>query len=309
MKEREAFIELRQAFANGIIELAKYDRSVMLVESDVPSPARKWFKKNAPNQFVNTGVAEANAVGICGGLASEGYTPFWYTYGFLIGRVYNQIKQSIAKDNRNVKIYGYSCGVSGIGGSSHNCVEDIGLMRTIPNMTIVVPADEYEMAKSVKASYLHNGPVYVRFPRDSVPIVTEPNDPFIIGTGKIMREGSDLTIICNGPMVKESLDALIELPFNVEVINMSTVKPLDYELILKSAKKTGLIVTAEEHYINGGMGEAVASYLSSVYPCPIFHVGVQDVFTQSGKGDLKDKYFLTSKYIKWLCEQVIGEKK
>lgn len=301
-------MQYREAFSYGMKTIAYHD-NVVLVESDIPSPARVFFKKYHPERFINTGVAEANAVGICAGLASEGYVPFWYTYGFLVGRVYNQIKQSIALDRRNVKIFGYNCGVSGIGGSSHNCVEDIGIMRTIPNMTIIVPAAIRQTYQSVLASYEYKGSVYIRFPRGESPSGYYPKSNFTIGKGEIVKDGSDLTIIANGPMVKESLDAVAGLPFEVEVINMSTVKPLDYELILKSAKKTGVVITAEEHYLNGGMGEAVAGYLSDICPCPVYRMGVGDLFTQSGKGDLKEHYCLTSKDIRKLCERVMGMRK
>jgi transketolase len=299
-------MQYRDAFAGGLLDAAMGNSDVMLVESDIPSPARHTFRELYPKRFINTGIAEANAVGICAGLASDGYVPYWYTYGFLIGRTYNQIKQSIAVDKMNVKIYGYNCGVSGIGGSSHNCVEDIGILRTIPNMTIIAPADAYETYQTVRAVYEHDGPTYVRFPRgEDSPLPRHM--PFEIGKGTVVKSGSDLTIIANGPMVSECLEAVYELPFNVEVINMSTVKPLDYGLILESAEKTGLVITAEEHYVVGGLGEAVSSFLSSAYPCPVYHIGVEDVFTQSGKGDLKDKYCLTSKYVKWLCEHVMED--
>jgi len=273
----------------------------MLVESDIASPARGWFKKEATDQFVNTGVAEANAVTIAAGLASEGYIPFWYTYGFLIERAYNQIKQSVATDQRNVKIFAYNCGVSGVGGSSHNEVFDLALMRVLPNFVVMAPADDIEMEKMVIVSYRHNGPVYVRFPRGKTASLFDKEYCFKIGNGVIMREGKDITVIACGSMVKDALivaDCLIS-ELDVEVISMSTIKPLDRELVIRSAKKTGAVLTVEEHSIIGGLGEAVSSVLSQNYSVPMKIMGVNDVMTQSGKGDLRSYYGLS-------CEGIMG---
>jgi transketolase len=279
-------MELRQAFSNGLIDLAKGHEQVMLVESDIECSARKWFKQNASKQFVNTGVAEQNAVGVCGGLSSQGFVPYWYTYGFLIGRAYDQILQSVAVDKRNVKIFGYNCCVSGLGGRSHNCVNDIALMRLIPDMAVVAPADEFELYKAVMTAYTRKGSVYVRFGRGSVPTVTKPDDEFRIGKARIMRSGdSKLILVACGSMVDIAMQVAKE--FNATVVNMSTIKPLDVKTLSGVIGYQSSIVTLEEGYVNGGLGDAVSQEFSID-----LRIGVEDVFMQSGKGDLRSKYRL-----------------
>jgi transketolase len=279
-------MELRQAFSNGLVDLAKLHKEVMLVESDVECPARKWFETERPKQYVNTGIAEQNAASICGGLSSQGFVPYWYLFGFLVGRAYDQIRQSIAVDKRNVKIFGYNCCVSGLGGRSHNCVDDIGLMRLIPDMTIVAPADEYELYKAVMTSYNRKGSVYVRFGRGSVPIVTNQDDDFRIGKGRVMQEGNFLTVVAYGSMVDVALKATEGL--DVKVINMSTIKPLDKK-VLEEECVTRDVVVLEEAYLNGGLGECICREMPELN---VSCIGVKDVWMQSGKGDLRSHYGL-----------------
>jgi transketolase len=279
-------MELRQAFSNGLIDLAKGHEKVMLVESDVECPARKWFEQNSSKQYVNTGIAEQNAASICGGLSSQGFVPYWYIFGFLVGRAYDQIRQSIAVDKRNVKIFGYNCCVSGLGGRSHNCVDDVGLMRLLPNMAVVAPADEYELYKAVMTSYTRKGSVYVRFGRGSVPAVTKPDDDFRIGKARIMRGGdSNMLLIACGSMVDVAMQVADE--FNATVVNMSTIKPLDVKTLDEVIGYSSTIVTLEESYINGGLGDAVSQefFIDA-------RIGVKDVWMQSGKGDLRSHYGL-----------------
>lgn len=288
--------EYRQAFADALIGLAKVEKNVMLVESDVASPAREWFLRNAPDQIVNTGVAEANALTIAAGLASEGNIVYWYGFGFLAGRTYNQIRQSIAEDKRSVNIFAYNCGVSGVGGASHNFVEDLAIMRALPNFTVMAPADDVELEKMVYASFLHKGPSYVRFPRGRAKTIFDADYDFKIGEGVKITEGKDVTLIACGSMVREAIAAAsnVKSELDVEVISISTIKPLDEKIIVDSARKTGAVVTVEEHSIIGGLGEAVSAVLSENRPVPMRIIGVKDVFTQSGRGDLKEKYSLTS---------------
>lgn len=300
--------EYRQAFADALTRLAGEQKNVVLVESDVASPAREWFLREVPEQFVDTGVAEANAVTIASGLGSEGYIAYWYTYGFLVGRVYNQVKQSVAEDKRNVKIFAYNCGVSGVGGSSHNCVEDLAFMRVLPNFTVMAPADDVELEKMVYASFLHEGPTYVRFPRGRAETIFNNDYDFKIGKGVKMKDGKDLTLIACGSMVNDALMVSRESELDVEVISMSTIKPLDGEIIIHSAKKTGAVVTVEEHSIIGGLGEAVLSVLSQNNPVPMRIIGVRDVLTQSGKGDLRPKYGLTPKNIAENMREVVKKR-
>jgi transketolase len=292
-------MELRQAFSNGLIDLAKGHEQVMLVESDIECSARKWFKQNASKQFVNTGVAEQNAVGVCGGLSSQGFVPYWYTYGFLIGRAYDQILQSVAVDKRNVKIFGYNCCVSGLGGRSHNCVNDIGLMRLIPDMAVVAPADEFELYKAVMTAYTRKGSVYVRFGRGSVPAVTKPDDEFRIGKARIMRDGKPkLILVACGSMVDVAMQVAKE--FNAIVVNMSTIKPLDVKALSGVIGYDSIIVTLEEGYVNGGLGDAVSQEFSID-----LRIGVEDVFMQSGKGDLRSKYRLDVESVRRRLRKIV----
>lgn len=297
-------MQYRQAFANAMKALATIDPRTVLVESDIASPARQMFH-DANFKFINTGITEANAVGICAGLASEGYLPYWYTYGFLIGRAYDQIRQSVAQNHANVRMIGYNCGVSGVGGASHNCVDDIGLMRLIPGISIVVPADAVQTYNSLLNTRNHNGPIYFRFPRGEEYNVTT-NIEFKLGTANVLRTGKETTILCNGPMVSKALEASVIT--HSEVINVSTVKPLDSATILKSAKKTGRVVVAEEHSVIGGLGDSVVSLLSPYCNIATVKIGVEDVFTQSGKGDLMAKYGLTSEAIVKACKSLMEMK-
>ena len=297
-------MQLRQAFVNGIKDLALEHDNAILVESDVQCGARDWFLNGKQNQYLETGIAEANAVGICAGMESEGYVPFWYTYGFLIGMVFNQIKQSVGRDNRNVKMFGYNCGVSTankIGGSSHNCVDDIGLMRLIPNMAIVVPADNKQMYSAVKAAYDWDGAVYVRFGAGECVDVTDGK--LTIGKASLMREGTKLTIVCNGVMVKTALDIADEFG-GIDVLNMSTVKPLDMDALVKSAKKTGSVVVLEEHYLNCGMGESIARDIGM--EVQVWCIGLEDVWTSSGKGCLREHYHLDAGCIRRFVELLVS---
>lgn len=308
-KPLETKLAMRQAYGQALVDIASRNEDVVIVDSDILSPPRAWFQANSPKRLFETGVAEANPIVLAAGLAAEGQIPFWFNMGFLITRAYSQIRQSIAEDRRNVKIVCYGCGVSGIAGISHNIVEDIAIMRVLPNFVVVAPADPVEVKKTTEAITQYRGPVYVRMPREPpLPIVFEDDYPFELGKAFLMREGKDAMIVACGSMVAESLiaaDQLAQEGLNVGVLNVSTIKPLDEEAIVKAARSAGVVVTAEEHSLIGGLGEAVSSVLSEKYPVPIAHIGVDDRFCESGQWDLKDHYGLKSSNVANVTKRII----
>lgn len=269
----------------ALIAAASKNKKIVIVMSDLGSPALQWFRDNAPNRIIELGIAEGNAAVVSGGLASEGYEPFWSTFGFCLGRAYNQIRQCICVDRFNVKML-LRCGAIGTGGISHNYIEDIAAMRVIPNLVIVQPADVVEAEKMLLAIADYVGPVFYRMEMGPTPWrVFEDNYEFEIGKAIKVREGNDAAIIATGCMVTESLkaaDLLQKEKINAQVINMSTIKPIDEEAIITAAKETGAIVTAENHSIIGGLGEAVSMVLSENLPTPMSRIGVRDEFSQSG---------------------------
>jgi transketolase len=297
-KPVETKIAMRQAYGTALTKLAAGNEDIVIVDSDIASPPRTWFQANAPKRWFETGVAEANSIGLAAGLAAGGKIPFWFNMGFLLTRAYSQIRQSIAEDRRNVKIVCYGCGVSGISGISHNIVEDIAIMRVLPNFVVVAPSDPIEVAKSLEAATSYRGPVYIRMPREPpLPIILEDDYPFNLGKANLMRTGEDAVIIACGSMVVESLKAAEQLGIegvDVGVLNVSTIKPLDAESIVKAARSASVVVTAEEHSLIGGLGEAVSGVLSERHPVPTAHLGVDDRFCESGQWDLKEHYGLTA---------------
>jgi transketolase len=295
----ETTLTMRQAYGSALAAIAQENDSVVIVDADILSPPRAWFQANAPSRIFETGVAEANSIVLAAGLAAEGKIPFWFNMGFLLTRAYSQIRQSIAEDRRNVKIVCYGCGVSGIAGTSHNYVEDLAIMRVLPNFVVVAPADTVEMTKATRAITDYRGPVYVRMPREPpLPIVFEEDYPFELGKAFTAREGEDATIIACGSMVGESLMAASLLQtegVHAGVLNVSTVKPLDEEAVVRAARSSGVVVTAEEHSVIGGLGDAVAAALSELYPLPVTRIGIDDRFCDSGQWDLKEHYGLKSR--------------
>ena len=289
--------DTRSGFGEGLAELGDENENVVALCADLTGSLKMNAFQNAhPNRFFQVGIAEANMMSLAAGMTIGGKIPFTGTFAnFSTGRVYDQIRQSIAYSKKNVKICASHAGLTlGEDGATHQILEDIGMMRMLPNMTVVVPADFNQTKQATKAIAEHDGPVYLRFGRPVMPIFIKPDTPFVIGKAQTIYEGSDVTIIACGHMVWKSIEAVEELKkkgISVDLINMHTIKPLDHSAILDSVRKTGCIVTAEEHMANGGLGEAVAQVLSRNYPCPQEFVAVNDSFGESGKPmDLMDKY-------------------
>lgn len=278
----------REGYGAALKILGAAHEDIVVMDADLAAATKTGvFKKEFPERFFNAGIAEGNMMGVAAGLAATGKTVFASSFAmFAVGRAFEQIRNSIAYPNLNVKIAATHGGLSvGEDGATHQCNEDFALMRSLPNMTIICPADAVEAEAAVKAAYEHEGPVYLRFGRLAIPVFNDESYEFTWGKSITLREGTDATIIANGLMVYEALqaaDALKEEGINVRVINMHTIKPLDTEAILKAAEETPFILTAEEHSIIGGLGEAVCSYLSEAKPTKVIRLGVNDEFGQSG---------------------------
>ncbi|MBQ6451715.1 MAG: transketolase family protein [Solobacterium sp.] len=287
MTEKKA-IATRDSYGKALKELGDINPRVVVLDADLSGSTKSGvFAKAHPERFFNCGIAESNMMSIAAGLAASGLIPFASTFAmFAAGRPYEQIRNSIGYPHLNVKIVASHGGVSvGEDGASHQCNEDFALMREIPGMTVICPADDVETRAAVKAIAEHDGPVFMRTGRSAVPVVLPEDYHFEIGKAVILREGTDVTIAAVGLCVGAALEAadkLAEEGISAEVINVSTIKPLDEEKILQSVKKTGRIVTAEEHSIIGGLGSAVAECLCENYPAPLFRIGIRDVFGQSG---------------------------
>lgn len=278
----------RDAYGKALVELGDTDKKIIVLDADLAAATKTgMFKKAHPEKFVDCGIAEGNMMGVAAGLAASGYTVFASSFAmFAAGRAFEQVRNSIGYPHLNVKIGATHAGISvGEDGASHQCCEDIGLMRTIPGMVILNPADDIEARLCVLAAAEHDGPVYMRFGRLAVPRVFDENYKFEIGKGAVLKEGTDVTIIATGLMVNEALMAAEKLSdegISARVVNMATIKPIDRDIIVDSAKKTGVIVTAEEHNIIGGLGSAVAEVVCETVPVPVIRVGVNDVFGKSG---------------------------
>ncbi len=305
----------REAYGQALAEFGeKYD--IVVLDADLSKSTKTdTFLKKFPERFFNTGIAEGNMMSTAAGLASCGKTVFASSFAmFAAGRAFEQIRNSICYPNLNVKIGATHAGISvGEDGATHQCLEDIGIMRTIPNMVIINPADKAEAILAVEAAIKHDGPVYLRFGRLAVPEVFDRDTyKFEIGKGVELKEGSDVTIIATGLLVPEALTAaeqLAEEGISARVINMATIKPIDKEIIEKAARETGAIVTAEEHNVIGGLGSAVAESLCETKPVPMLRIGTQDVFGQSGKpAELFEVYGLTAENIKTKCKEAIKMK-
>ena len=289
--------EPREGYARALIELGHQHDDVFVLDADcAKSNYTNRFRDEFPDRFFNMGIAECDIVGTAAGMAALGKVPFANAYAnFLTGRGYDQVRISVAYSGRNVKIVGHNAGTSAAQeGATHLPLEDIGLMREIPDMTVIVPADSCEMEKAVRAAYEFDGPVYLRVGKLKVPDVTTADTPFEIGKAIRFREGSDVTLISTGNMLFETLKAaeiLAEKGVSAEVLHMHTVKPIDSEAIAESARKTGAVVTVEEHSILNGLGSAVAETLCEKYPVPLRRVGTKDVFGLSGTMDELMDYF------------------
>ena len=307
--------DTRSGFGAGLTELGKKNKDVVALCADLTGSLKmNDFKDNHPERFFQIGIAEANMIGIAAGMTIGGKIPFTGTFAnFSTSRVYDQIRQSVAYSNKNVKICASHAGLTlGEDGATHQVLEDIGMMKMLPGMTVINTCDFNQTKAATIAIADHQGPVYLRFGRPAVPNFTSSEQKFEIGKAVTLNEGTDITIIATGHLVWEALEAsktLAESNINAEVINIHTIKPLDKDVIIKSALKTGCVVTAEEHMLNGGLGDSVAQVLSRELPTPLEMVGVNDTFGESGTPrQLMEKYGLTAKDIVKASIKVISRK-
>lgn len=282
-------IATRESYGNALAELGKEKENLVVLDADLAAATKTGiFKKAFPERHIDCGIAEANMTGIAAGLSTCGKVPFISTFAmFAAGRAYEQVRNSIGYPHLNVKIGATHAGITvGEDGATHQCNEDIALMRTIPGMTVIVPSDDVEAKAAVRAALEMNGPVYLRFGRAAVPVINDkPDYKFEIGKGVVLKEGKDVTIIATGICVDSALGAAEKLAadgIDAEVINIHTIKPLDEELVLASAKKTGKVVTVEEHSVIGGLGSAVCDVLSEKAPTKVCKIGMYDRFGESG---------------------------
>jgi len=297
MSKNKEMIPTRDGFGKALLELGKKNKDVVVLSADLTDSTRAaWFKKEFPDRFIGFGVAEQDMFGAAAGLALSGKIPFACTFGvFASGRAWDQIRISIAYMNLNVKIGGTHGGISvGADGATHQAIEEITLMRMLPNMSIIVPCDALEAKKATIEAAKVKGPVYLRLGRNPSPILTTEEEPFVLGKANILRKGNDVTIFACGHMVYEALkaaDMLNKEKIKARVINLHTPKPIDKGVIIKAAKETGAIVTAEEHTIYGGFGSAISEVVVENCPVPIKFVGIKDRFGQSGNPDELFRYF------------------
>lgn len=299
-----------------MIELGNTNPRVVALCADLTGSLKlEKFASTWPERFIQTGIAEANMIGIAAGLTIGGQIPFACSFAnFITGRVYDQIRQSVAYSGKNVKICASHAGVTlGEDGATHQILEDIGLMKMLPGITVIVPCDYNQTRAATLAAASWQGPVYLRFGRPAVPNFTNPSETFNIGKAQLLQEGSDVTVFTTGHLVWKSLEAceqLNALGISAEVINIHTIKPLDKEAIIKSVKKTGCAVTAEEHQINGGLGDSIAQLLALTHPAPLQMVAVNDRFGQSGKPDeLLVRYGLDTSHIVQAAMTALNRKK
>ena len=313
---REKKIATRVSYGNALAALGEKKEDIVVLDADLAVATRTdIFRDKFPHRHIDCGIAECNMMGVAAGIAATGKVAFASSFAmFAAGRAFEQIRNSIGYPGLNVKIAATHAGISvGEDGATHQCNEDIALMRTIPGMTVISPADDVEAKAAVEAAYHHQGPVYLRFGRMPVPVINEvPDYKFELGKAVLLKEGTDVSIVATGLCVAEALEAAEELEkegINAEVINIHTIKPLDEGVILTSAKKTGKVVTVEEHSVIGGLGSAVADVISAKNAAKVLKIGVQDIFGQSGSGaELIKEYGLDSesilKKIKgFLCEK------
>ncbi|MBP6091147.1 MAG: transketolase family protein [Crocinitomicaceae bacterium] len=308
--------DTRSGFGEGLAELGRTNENVVALCADlIGSLKMDAFKNENPDRFFQTGIAEANMIGMAAGMTIGGKIPFTGTFAnFSTGRVYDQIRQSVAYSQKNVKICASHAGLTlGEDGATHQILEDIGMMKMLPNMTVIVPADFNQTKQATIAIADHNGPVYLRFGRPVMPIFVKPDADFVIGKGDVLQEGTDVTIIACGHLVWKSIEAIQVLEaqgISVELINMHTIKPLDVQAILKSVGKTGCVVTAEEHMANGGLGDSVAQVLAQHMPCPQEYVAVNDSFGESGTPmELMTKYGIDAQNVVDAALKAISRKK
>ncbi|MBE6070468.1 MAG: transketolase family protein [Clostridium butyricum] len=310
-------IATREAYGKALVKLSNINNNVVVLDADLSKSTKTAdFKAVAPERFINMGIAEANMMGVAAGLSTCGKVPYVSTFAmFAAGRAFEQIRNSICYPNLNVKVCATHAGLTvGEDGATHQSVEDISLMRSIPNMTVINPADAVETEAAILAIADYEGPCYVRLGRLAVDTINdEKSYKFEIGKGVTLEDGNDVTIIATGMMVDLALQAKKDLSkegINARVINIHTIKPIDRDLLVKAAKETGAIVTAEEHSVVGGLGSAVSEIVTEEYPVPVLKVGIKDTFGESGKpGELLEKYGLTTQAIVEHSKKAISLKK
>ena len=305
----------RDGFGQGLLEAARLNPDIVGLTADLmESLQMQHFKKEFPERFIQVGIAEANMISIAAGLATAGKIPFTGTFAnFSTGRVYDQIRQCVAYSHKNVKICASHAGVTlGEDGATHQILEDLGMMRMLPGMTVINPCDYHQTMAATMAIANYKGPVYLRFGRPAWPMVTE-GLPFKIGKALLLGKGSDVTIFATGHLTWTAVEAakeLLDQGISCEVINIHTIKPLDEKVVIESARKTRAVVVAEEHQRAGGLGDAIANVLVHNFPVPMEYVGVKDSFGESGKPtELLDKYGMSKKDILWAVKDVLDRKK
>lgn len=308
--------ETRRGFGDALVDLGKSNPDVVVIGGDVSGSVRTdMFRDAYPDRFFSVGIAEQDMMGVAAGLAVVGKIPFASTYGeFATGRPFDQIRQSIAYSETNVKICASHCGFTvGPDGATHQSLEDVAIMRVLPHMNVICPVDYNQTYRAIIECSKINAPFYIRFYRDNSPNFTNPKAPFKFGKADTLFEGTDCTIIANGLMIWESMQAMELLAkdgISVRIINMHTIKPIDREAIVKAAKDTGVIVTAEDHQKNCGLGSAVAEVLAQEYPAPMEFVAANDTFGESGKGtELYEKYGISKNHIAAAVKRAIKRKK
>ena len=308
-------IATRDSYGNALKELGAEHDNLIVFDADLAGATKTGiFKKAYPDRHFNRGIAEGNMMAVAAGAAAAGLVPFASTFAmFAAGRAFEQIRNSIGYPHLNVKIGATHGGISvGEDGASHQCCEDFALMRTIPGMVVICPADDVEARAAVKAAYEHQGPVYLRFGRLAVPVFHEEDYEFRIGKGEVLKDGSDVAIIATGLMSYEALTAAGALEaegISARVINMPTIKPLDEALVLQAAKDCGRVITCEEHSVISGLGEAVCSLLSEKLPTPVRRIGVNDKFGHSGPaGALLKQFGLSAEHVAQVARELCGKK-
>ena len=298
-------IATRDSYGQSLVELGAEHEEIVVLDADLAAATKTgMFKKAYPDRFIDCGIAESNMMGVAAGLAASGMVPFASSFAmFAAGRAYEQVRNSIGYPHLNVKIGATHAGISvGEDGATHQCNEDIALMRSIPGMVVINPSDDVEACAAVRAAYEHEGPVYLRFGRLAVPVINDrPDYKFELGKGVVLREGKDVTIIASGLPVNNCLEAAEKLAadgIDAKVINIHTIKPLDEELVVSAARETGKVVTVEEHSVIGGLGSAVCDVLSEKAPTKVMKIGINDTFGESGPAlELIKKYGLDAESI------------
>lgn len=307
-------VATRESYGNALIELGKTTDNVIVMDADLASATKTaMFKKVYPERFFESGIAEANMLCAAAGMSTMGIVPFVSTFAmFSAGRAYDQIRNMIGYPHLNVKICATHGGVSvGADGATHQCCEDLALMRTIPGMTVMCPSDDIEARQMVRAAYEMTGPVYIRFGRAATPVYHESDFQFVIGKGEVVQDGNEIAIIATGIMVAEAVaagKALAEAGISARIINMATIKPLDEEMVINAARECGRVITVEEHSTIGGLGEAVCGVLAEKQPVPVLRIGVSDQYGHSGSAEeLLEQFGLCAANIVAKAKQLLGK--